>query len=123
MLKIYGAVRVSTKRQNLERQIRNILDKYPNAYIVKETYTGTTLKGNKELDKLVNYINHHYYPLSNNENKYLNYISTQMPYNEHSDYYIDFLTDDYFDYDTMGFGPATYDYEQTVDVLIKCVKI
>ena len=22
----------------------------------------------------------------------------------------------------MGFGPATYDYEQTVDVLIKCVK-
>ena len=30
--------------------------------------------------------------------------------------------DDYFDYDTMGFGPATYDYEQTVDVLIKCVK-
>ena len=56
MLKIYGAVRVSTKRQNLERQIRNILDKYPNAYIVKETYTGTTLKGNKELDKLVNII-------------------------------------------------------------------
>ena len=30
--------------------------------------------------------------------------------------------DDYFDYDTMGFGPATYDYEQTVDVLIKYVK-
>ena len=30
--------------------------------------------------------------------------------------------DDYFDYDTMGFGPATYDDEQTVDVLIKCVK-
>lgn len=56
MLKIYGAVRVSTKRQNLERQIRNILDKYPNAYIVKETYTGTTLKGNRELDKLVNII-------------------------------------------------------------------
>lgn len=33
-----------------------------------------------------------------NENKYLNYISNQVPYNRYSDYYIDFLTDDYFDH-------------------------
>lgn len=30
--------------------------------------------------------------------------------------------DDYFDYDTMGFGPATYDYEKTVETLIKYIK-
>ena len=56
MLKIYGATRVSTKGQNIERQVRNILEKYPNAYIVKETYTGTTMRGNKELDKLIRLI-------------------------------------------------------------------
>lgn len=56
MLKIYGATRVSTKGQNIERQVRNILEKYPNAYIIKETYTGTTMKGNKELDKLIRLI-------------------------------------------------------------------
>lgn len=30
--------------------------------------------------------------------------------------------DDYFNYDTMGFGPATYDYEKTVETLIKYIK-
>lgn len=30
--------------------------------------------------------------------------------------------DDYFKYDTMGFGPATYDYENTVSELIKYVE-
>lgn len=48
MLKFYGATRVSTKGQNIETQVRNILEKYPNAYIIKETYTGTIMKGNKE---------------------------------------------------------------------------
>lgn len=32
------------------------------------------------------------------ENKYQNYISEQSSYKRNSDYYIDFLTDDYFDY-------------------------
>ena len=56
MLKVYGVARVSTPKQNLERQVRNILEKYPNAYIVKIKYTGTTLLGNKELENLVKQI-------------------------------------------------------------------
>lgn len=53
---IYGFCRVSTKRQNIERQVRNILEKYPNAYIVKEYYTGTKLDGRKEWTKLYNLV-------------------------------------------------------------------
>lgn len=40
---IYGMIRVSSKSQNDRRQIRNILEKYPNAEIIRETYTGTNL--------------------------------------------------------------------------------
>ena len=40
---IYGYVRISRKSQNIERQIRNILTLYPQATIIKEAYTGTTL--------------------------------------------------------------------------------
>ncbi len=39
----YGYVRISTKRQSKERQIRNIKSEYPNAYIVEEIYTGTKI--------------------------------------------------------------------------------
>ena len=39
MSKEYGVARISTKKQNIERQVRNILNKYPNAYIIQETYT------------------------------------------------------------------------------------
>lgn len=39
----YGYVRISRKVQNIERQIRNILTSYPDAIIVQEAYTGTTL--------------------------------------------------------------------------------
>ena len=53
---IYGFCRVSTKRQNIERQVRNILEKYSNAYIVKEYYTGTKLEGRKEWTKLYNLV-------------------------------------------------------------------
>lgn len=38
---IYGYVRISTKKQNIERQIKNIKEKYPNAIIIKEIFTGT----------------------------------------------------------------------------------
>lgn len=38
---IYGYCRVSTRKQSIERQERNILDAYPDAIIVKEVYTGT----------------------------------------------------------------------------------
>lgn len=38
---IYGYCRISTKQQNIERQVRNIKEKYPTAIIVKEIFTGT----------------------------------------------------------------------------------
>ena len=39
----YGYVRISTKKQNIERQIRNIKKEYPSAVIIQDEYTGTTL--------------------------------------------------------------------------------
>lgn len=42
---IYGYARVSTTRkQNIERQIENIKDKYPSAIIYKESFTGTKIE-------------------------------------------------------------------------------
>ena len=40
---IYGYCRVSRRTQNIERQIRNIKAKYPDAVIVTDEYTGTRL--------------------------------------------------------------------------------
>ena len=39
----YGYARISTKKQNIERQIRNIKKEYPTAVILQDEYTGTTL--------------------------------------------------------------------------------
>ena len=39
---IYGYARISTSTQNIQRQIRNILDYSAVARIIKEAYTGTT---------------------------------------------------------------------------------
>ena len=39
---IYGYCRVSTKKQSIERQIRNIKAGYPDAVIVTDEWTGTT---------------------------------------------------------------------------------
>ena len=50
---VYGYCRISRKTQNIERQVRNILDSYPDAHIIKEAYTGTKIEGRKELDKLL----------------------------------------------------------------------
>lgn len=52
-MKQYGYCRISTGKQNIERQARNILTKYSDAVIVKETYTGTKFQGRKELDKIL----------------------------------------------------------------------
>ena len=42
---IYGYCRVSTSRQNIRHQERNIIRAYPNARIKFETYTGTKVVG------------------------------------------------------------------------------
>lgn len=49
----YGYARISTAKQNIERQIRNIKQSYPDAHIVKEVFTGTKIQSRKELDKLL----------------------------------------------------------------------
>ena len=40
---IYGYARISTAKQNIERQIRNITAEYPSAVIHQEKYTGTKM--------------------------------------------------------------------------------
>lgn len=53
MCKVYGYCRISTKKQNIDRQIRNILAEYPGAEIRQEIYTGTKFQGREELQKLL----------------------------------------------------------------------
>lgn len=48
---VYGYTRISTAKQSIERQIRNIKREYPDALIVQEAYTGTKLD-RKEWGKL-----------------------------------------------------------------------
>ncbi len=50
--KVYGYARISTRKQSLERQVRNIKAVYPSAVIVEETYTGTSID-RKEWNKLL----------------------------------------------------------------------
>ena len=50
--KVFGYCRVSTGRQSIERQARNIAMTYPDALMVRETYTGTTLS-RPEFEKLL----------------------------------------------------------------------
>lgn len=52
-MKQYGYCRISTGKQNIERQIRNIQSVFPGAVIVKEVYTGTKFQGRRELEKLL----------------------------------------------------------------------
>lgn len=52
MKETYGYTRISTAKQNIERQVRNILHAYPNAHIIQEVYTGTKTIGRKEWNKL-----------------------------------------------------------------------
>lgn len=48
----YGYCRISTAKQNIDRQERNILRAYPDAKIIREVYTGTTTD-RPEFDKLL----------------------------------------------------------------------
>lgn len=51
--KIYGYCRISTKKQSIDRQIRNITSTYENAIIIQEAYTGTKVEGRTEFNKLL----------------------------------------------------------------------
>ena len=53
MTKIYGYCRISTHKQNIERQIRNILREFPSAKIIQETFSGSKFQGRRELEKLI----------------------------------------------------------------------
>ena len=57
MSKIYGYCRISTPKQNIERQVRNILKEFPSAIIIQETFSGAKFQGRKELEKLLRIIN------------------------------------------------------------------
>ncbi len=49
----YGYARISTGKQNIERQVRNISNYCPTALIIRETFTGTKIQSRKELEKLL----------------------------------------------------------------------
>lgn len=53
MSKIWGYCRISTSKQSIERQQRNILELYPSAIIINEVFTGTKIDGRKEFNKLL----------------------------------------------------------------------
>ena len=42
-MRIYGYCRISTRRQSIDRQVRNILREYPDAILYEEAFTGTKL--------------------------------------------------------------------------------
>lgn len=48
---MYGYTRISKAKQSIERQIRNIKREYPEATIIQEAYTGTTID-RKQWNKL-----------------------------------------------------------------------
>lgn len=50
---VYGYARISTAKQDIERQIRNIMEMEPSAKIYQEVFTGTKRTGRKELQKLL----------------------------------------------------------------------
>ena len=42
-MSVYGYCRISTAKQSIDRQVRNIMTEYPTAHIVQEAYTGTSI--------------------------------------------------------------------------------
>ena len=49
---IYGYCRISQKKQNIERQVRNVSNGYPTAIIIREAFTGRKIEGRKEWEKI-----------------------------------------------------------------------
>lgn len=52
-MSIYGYARISTAKQSIERQVRNITKEYPTAIIIKEAFTGTKIYERKAFTKLL----------------------------------------------------------------------
>lgn len=50
---ICGFCRISTGKQSIDRQIRNVKAAYPEAVIVEEVYAGTKFQGRDKLDKIL----------------------------------------------------------------------
>ena len=50
---IYGYCRISTDKQNIERQVRNILKAFPEAIIISEIFTGTKTQDRKIFTQLL----------------------------------------------------------------------
>lgn len=55
---VYGYCRISTKKQSIDRQIRNIRSSFPEALIIQEAYTGTSVN-RPEWNKLHKKIREH----------------------------------------------------------------
>lgn len=53
MCKVYGYCRISTPKQSIDRQERNIKAAYPDAIITKEEFTGTKIDGRKGLERIL----------------------------------------------------------------------
>lgn len=51
-MKTYGYCRISTNKQNIERQERNIKAAFPDAVIIREAYSGTKVEGRKAFENL-----------------------------------------------------------------------
>ena len=49
----YAYCRISTPKQSMERQVRNILKVYPGAVIYQEVYTGTKIDGRRRWEQLL----------------------------------------------------------------------
>ena len=53
---VYGYARISTAKQDIERQIRNIYAVEPSTKIYQEVFTGTKTTGRNELKKLLDHV-------------------------------------------------------------------
>lgn len=51
-MKTCGYCRISTNKQNIERQERNIKAAFPDAVIIREAYSGTKVEGRKAFENL-----------------------------------------------------------------------
>ena len=53
MCRTYGYARISSKKQSIDRQIRNIKAEYSEAIIYQEEFTGTKLEGRRKFESLL----------------------------------------------------------------------